>query len=154
MMGNAYTRRIAALADEALTGLTTTVRGNGDEVVVVVEDAPSWIDDLARAANGPGLPDDHRFVMLRAVLYALSDNAGDVDEARESLEAPLYTGALLAWLIHDVGHLDYCDQAMHDFGLDSMIAILRCGYQIELLEVFSTVLDFLTDRVESAEAAE
>lgn len=94
---------------------------------------------LTYHAHGTMFPDDFRYRATVEALDAIID--GD-----EWLEPDIYTHDLLEWLNSHLGRLDYCDEAMADYGpFDSTFNILQAGQKMELDEVFSLVREWLEE---------
>lgn len=158
---------IQDLATEALGFFERFTRGEGDgsddnPPLYKTEDQPEWVTDLCREAHDDGggsmsmLPDDWRYSFIVEVLGTLEDH-DDPDEARDSLEADVYTSEITAWLHSRNSRYGYADEAVEQglIGDDSdTLARLMMGQLTEKWEVFESVRAFLEKRVEDLDDEE
>lgn len=145
---------IKKLANEALNLMETGERVNGDTYVKFKSDAPMWTTDLARAAHNYGkmMPDDFRYEFIESALTAIA-NHDDIDDARDSLEADVYTSELTRWLHSRNDRTCYVDDAIKEFGkANNLDADLAMGQLLERQEVFHQVWDYLNELNEDEEA--
>ena len=117
------------------------------------DDAPEWVRDLCFAAHDAGdmLPDDWRYEFIVAALDALEDH-DDEDDARDSIEADIYTHDLTTWLASRVDRTGYVDDACEEYGTDApqgIVERLQVGQLAEKREVFESVLSSLSDRLDA-----
>lgn len=84
-------------------------------------------------------------------------NYDSEDDARDALEADVYTSDLTAWLSSAVSRMEYVNEAVsqglvstEDFDLSSA---LQAGQLEEKREVFESVLNSLNNRVDEVDAA-
>lgn len=97
------------------------------------------------------LPDDWRYEFIVDALDAIADHE-DEDEARDSIEADIYTAELTGWLHSRVDRYEYCDNAAQEFGAsDTLLGSLQLGQLMEKHEVFDSVLSSLRDQLETLE---
>lgn len=103
---------------------------------------------LCQNAHGEMLPDDHRYGMIVQVLNTIADFRGDeLDEARDDLQPLIYTGEQTRWLGSHADRMGYCNDALEEHNYKQMSDILAAGYMLELEEIFSLVLERLTNTV-------
>lgn len=141
---------IQKLANQALEMLETKVRTNGNNYVCFKDDRPQWMQDLAFRAhnNGEMLPNDYRYEFIESALTAIASH-DDIEDARDSIEADIYTSDLMAWLASRNDRYQYVDSAIEDYGKGvSVIDDIRMGQCVERLEVFEAVANFLKDMTE------
>ena len=114
------------------------------------ENTPEWVRDLCHDAHGDMMPDDVRYGMIPDALSALEEY-GDEDEARDSIEAPIYTSKLTDWLGSRADRTSYVDEARQEFEPSDMgiVGDLMRGWLMEAWEVFDSVQGSLEDRAES-----
>ena len=144
---------IQTLAHAALNAMTQKTRGDDSKFFCFKDDAPEWMDDLSRKAhdNGNSFPDDWHYQFIFEALDALA-NQDDVDDARCSMEADIYTSDLTDWLGSQNSRYAYVDQAIEETGKgDSIIQDLQAGQLLEKLEVFDAVAGFLSEMADSEE---
>ena len=116
--------------------------------------APDWLSDMCHGAHGDMMPDDQRYAMIVEALDALEE-WDDVDEARDSLEAPIYTHELTEWLGSSGYRPCYVDEAREEFGpaptTEGIVFDLARGWLMEAWEVFDAVHRCLEERAEESE---
>jgi hypothetical protein len=152
--GESYTpMKIQKSAKEAFRALETKKRDNGDSYQAFKSGSPEWMKNLAREAHGDMLPDDFRYEFIAEALEAIS-RYDDTDEARDSLEADIYTHGLTRWLHSRNDRTSYVDQAIQEFGVSSTDQALGLGQLLEKQEIFDLVVSFLEnlDDTEESEA--
>lgn len=147
---------IQKLANEVLKMMTQSTRDNGETFKHLKDDAPDWMQDLCHEAHGRMLPDDHKYQFIFEALDVLA-NYDSEDDARDALEADVYTSDLTAWLSSAVSRMEYVNEAVsqglvstEDFDLSSA---LQAGQLEEKREVFESVLNSLNNRVDEVDAA-
>jgi hypothetical protein len=136
---------------------TSNPREEREGILVHTDDAPEWVTEMTQDAhvglgfdNTPALPDDLRFEYVVEALDAIADHE-DEDEARDSLEADVYTHDLLKWVSSHLGRKSYCDMAGEEGLLSEsadMDARLSLGQVLEKQEVFDRVLECLRERLD------
>lgn len=101
------------------------IREDGTTYLVMPESSPKWMHDCVRAAHHDELPNDWRFWMVRQLAYALAEQ----DDANAARDAALdissdattpYHGKLLAWYAERPGRLEYANEWVNDYGVDSI----------------------------------
>jgi hypothetical protein len=148
-------KTIQELATEARSDFVRSTRDNGAAYWHRKEIQKDWIDDMCYQAHGGNtptsmLPDDWRYQFIVDALDALSEHE-DEDEARDSLEASIYTHDLTAWLGSHGYRPAYCDEAVDEYGAESFFGkngggltnLIQAGQLAEMQEVFGLVLDAL-----------
>ncbi len=140
---------VQALATEADGFLVQAKRTNGDKFWKFKDEAPEWCTDMAHEAHGDMLPDDWKYEFVSDALSALSENE-DEDEARDSLEIPVYYHEQHAWLASNLNRTGYVDEARSELGTSDQNtdAQIAAGMWMEQREVFDLVLSFLQNKVE------
>jgi hypothetical protein len=134
---------IKTLAKECLEYLVTKTRTNGDSFVCFKDDRPDWMQTLARKSHADQLPNDFRYDFIESALTALA-NHNDLDDARDSIEADIYTSELTAWLHSRNDRLEYVNEAVSELGHSKTIdGDLMLGQLWERQEVFSLVVEYL-----------
>ena len=110
---------IQELAKQYSVQFTRAKRDNGDEFVKVKDDAPDKeaLRSLCMAGHDEGglLPDDWRYEFIEAAIDALSE-VEDADEAREHIEADIYTSDLTRWLHSAAYRVGYITDALEQGG--------------------------------------
>lgn len=146
--------KIKEMAAEALSHFETRERC-GERIVVLKDDAPSWVHQLVRHAHDDMEPDDWRYLFILKSLSSLE--RGDFNGSE--LEPSFYHRSLTSWLTSDGRRVAYCDEAREEFGLGGDAAseeygldcdtleLIQVGQLLELREVFSLVKEYLEDRV-------
>lgn len=115
---------------------------------------------LCHTAHGDMLPDDWRYEFIVEALSALADHE-DTEDARDSIEADIYTHELTSWLGSRADRDGYCDEAAEEFGVTDgngrdfigTVKLLQLGQWTEKREVFESVLSSLRQQVEALEEA-
>jgi hypothetical protein len=132
------------LAQEMSSAFERRKRDNGDTFVALKDDSPQWMTDVCHEAHGDMFPDDWRYSFIEDAVDALAENE-DQDEARDSIEAEIYTHKLTSWLASRNDRYEYCDQALEEWGTDigGTFPLLQMGQSWEKEEVFSLVLSAL-----------
>lgn len=148
------TTTLQTLAKEARSHFSTDKRDNGN-VFWKTDGKEEWVRDLCLAAHEDGgmLPDDIRYEMIVEALNALEEY-DDADDARDSIEADIYTHELTSWLASNNSRQYYCDEAANEFGLGAdadTTTRLSWGQLSEKWEVFESVRQSLEDRLEELE---
>lgn len=146
---------IQTLAAEALSYFeyTGSNPGNGirENIYVKKDDTPEWVSDLVYEAHGSLFPDDYVYQYVVESLEALAEN-DDEDEARETIEADIYTGKLLEWLASHLSRQGYVDEAVEEFGYPgSIVRAIQLGQYAEREEVFESVLSNLEQRLDEVD---
>lgn len=142
---------IFTLAAEMSEAFTTLDR-NGETIYVLRDGSPPWMTDVAHAAHGDMIPDDYRYEFVYDAVSAL-ENSEDVDDARDSIEADVYTTGLTKWLHSRVDRTFYMSQAIEDGltdGKDSSQHLMTAQW-LEKMEVFDAVVVALEKRLEELE---
>ena len=120
-----------------------------DEIWSTKSDRPEWVHDMVYAAHNGMLPDDWKYATVVESLRALAEYE-DTDQARESIEADIYTADLLKWLSSSLRRLEYCDEAARELGIESealMFERIQYGQHWEQDEMFGYVLSALENMV-------
>lgn len=111
-----------------------------------------------REAHGDMLPDDYKYRFVVESLRAIVNHDGDIDEAREHIEADINHADLLKWLSSHIERAGYVDEYVDDyFGLgqpDSIMQVIQCGQWLEKTEVFDIVARYVEDEAEARMGAE
>lgn len=141
------TERIATTAERLAGRFTTAKRDNGETYLRYDHDGPDadLLGRIVEAGHGNMFPDDHRYQMICDALEALGRNDGDIDEARDDLEAPMYTADLLRWASSNFTRLGYADEALADGLADNVATALGWGYTLEARETLEAVYAALAD---------
>lgn len=125
------------------------------EVWLPKDNAPDFVQEVCMAAHRTGsaagdfmLPDDERYSMVVKALDALAEHE-DPDEARDSIEAPIYTHELTAWLASRNDRHGYVDEAAMKYGVTGgpVVQQIQRGWLYEAHEVFGAVWAALEARV-------
>lgn len=114
-----------------------------NEIWMLKDKAPHWITQLVRDAHADYAPDDYRYEYIVDALELLSESE-DPDEAREALEADIYTSDLTEWLASNISRVGYLSEVLEEFPDtdDGFDLLSRAQYQ-ERSEIFDSVLDSL-----------
>lgn len=106
--------------------------------------------ELVREAHGEFFPEDWRYEEIQDACARIHD-ADDADESGYDIEADVYTMDRLRWLASHLDRVDYCDDAMKEFGkesFDSVVEIIGAGQIREREEIHQSVLQSLRNRLE------
>lgn len=124
-----------------------------DHYYVVADYRPTWVKEMAHAANGEMLPDDYRYQYVVDTLTAL-ENGDNPDEP--DLQADDYKTERTRWLASNLLRLSYVDEAVAELGGSSgeIIEDIALGQIFEKREVWGVVVNALQERLESIEAEE
>lgn len=149
---------IQTLAGDLYRAFEAKTRDNGDTFYCLKSGSPGWMEDAIRAAHNDAamLPDDWRFAAIREAAGAIED-AEDLADAGDQFadNVDVYNGELLAWVASRLSRMDYCDEAMEEFGKpDSMTALLQWGQMAERREVFDQLAAFLGGMASDDEAGQ
>jgi hypothetical protein len=120
------------------------------KVVLVLEDAPSWMIDLCRDAHGDMMPDDHKYRFIKESLDAIIESitGGDEGELFTQVEPDIYAHDLLTWVSSNIMRVTYVDNAVENYGHgESVIDDIGMGQLVEKNEV----LDLVTRTLEKLE---
>jgi hypothetical protein len=120
------------------------------KVVLVLEDAPSWMTDLCRDAHGDMMPDDHKYRFIKESLDAIIESitGGDEGELFTQVEPDIYAHDLLTWVSSNIMRVTYVDNAVENYGHgESVIDDIGMGQLVEKNEV----LDLVTRTLEKLE---
>ena len=133
---------VQELAKLARCAFTLETREDGSEYWTHNRCAPEWIGELCNTAHGDMLPDDYRYRFIVQALDALEE-AEDVDEAGQDWEYEYRYYRVVEWLSSHPGRrLEYCDDAVREFGLSSDATTatqLQSGHLHERQEVLNLV---------------
>lgn len=112
---------------------------------------PEGLYSMVREVHGNMLPDDYKYTYIYDALCGIVDSEGNVDSARESIEADVYNGDLIEWLQSDLSRESYCirarEEGLINNGMDTYQQI-ACGQYLEKCEVFDIVLRCLEEIIE------
>ncbi len=160
---------LQTIADEALTHFTRGEREvDGIGAIFIPKDpanGPQWITDLCREAHKDGspdgssmLPDDWRYEFISDVLTCLAEEDDGVARAEERFRewfdgAYIYTNERTAWLASRNDRMGYVDEAKEAFGDMDLTTSLWAGMFTEAQEVWTSVVDSLTEVLEQREEA-
>lgn len=126
-------------------------RDNGEKFYHLRDGSPEWMTDVCRKAHGEMFPDDWRYQFISDAVDILAES-DDWDEARDEVEADIYTSQLTAWLASRTGRYSYCDQYVEEMGADGdTLARISGGQWMERCEVFGLVAEALGDIGDSQE---
>lgn len=146
------TNTIQTLAAEASEHFEHAKRDNGTDYVRTKDGAPEWIKALCMAAHDDCglLPDDWRYTMILDALNALAE-AGDSELDDVTIEPPIYTHELLAWLASNGERVAICDEAAVEYGRseDGILADISQGYWHEQSQVLYSVRASLAAQIEA-----
>lgn len=150
------TATIEELARALSDSLVQCTRDNGNHdpglsrYTALKDEAPDWMRDVCHAAHGDMLPDDWRYEFIDDAALALADAEGDLDSARDLLNASdsyCYTVQQTGWLHSRNGRFGYVDDAIRGSycdGSDVMQAI-QAGMLIEQEETLQLLYDALEE---------
>lgn len=140
---------VQELARILADSLTTQDR-NGKTITVTKDGAPEWVTDVVHAAHGNLLPDDWTYETVDEVAQAIARG-----EDGSEMESEFYTGALLSWLAEYSNAVDYCDQAVEEYGpFDSITAQIQAGQLLAKQEIYSAVYAALEELAEQEDEEE
>ena len=147
-MTRTTTAAIKALAETTRRQFAEKTRGDGSKYWASADDAPEWVDDMARAAHGGSLPDDHCYAFVAEALDMIADMDDDDDPGDLMMSADIYLDELTTWLGSRSDRYIYCDDAGAD-KFTGTIELLQMGQCAEKDEVLSAVLSALEDRADA-----
>ncbi len=116
-----------------------TIR-NGD-AIGLSDNRPEILRDICQAAHGDMFPDDYRYQYIMEAMELIAEY--DVtDEARDSIEADVYTHDLTAWLASRNDRSAFVDEYSEEIGFNGQAEMERiaAGQWMERTEVFNIVL--------------
>lgn len=155
------------VADEWVKMFEQRQKDDGDEIWSLRDGAAGgdWESEhplraAIREAHGNMPPDDHKYRFVVESLYAIVDHDGDIESARDSIEADIYDADLLKWLSSHVERAGYVDEYVKEYtlGLDgsefSTMRVIQCGQWLEKTEVFDIVARYVEDEAEARLEAE
>lgn len=144
---------VRSLAKEVNHLLKIGHRDNGDAYIFLSPGAPEWMGNLVHAAHSDMLPDDYRYEFIVEALNAIIEY-DDTDEARDSLEADIYTSDLTGWLHSRNDRINFVDESRSEWGADAggIIEDMQRGQLFEKYEVFGSVLQSLSERLDALNA--
>lgn len=125
--------------------------------------SPDWLQDLVRSAHGDFLPDDWRYEAIHSIIGGISDSGADdrreyEERSHEDLDGIVdtYNGERTAWLASNLQRGAYCDEGVEELGGDNLDIFERIGLgqYMEAQEIMASVLDSLTERMETLEMEE
>ncbi len=152
-------KTIQQLAAEMAAQFETRTHNNGDTFQCLKDGHPDWMHDVCRKAHGDMLPDDYRYDMIATACEAISESYDTQIEDRDFGQAidgcvSVYNHEQLRWLASNLNRAGYCDKAAVQFGNDSpdIMKMIAGGWYYEADEVFSLVIDALTEEVENQNA--
>jgi hypothetical protein len=156
------TEQIYELAREAYHCFENAERPDGTSFVRVRDGSPQWVSDLVRAAHGDFLPDDWRYISIRAALGDIADNEPDnLDEYRgewADSNIDTFNAERSAWLSSDLRRAGYCEDAGEEFDFEvgsgprgGVFDLIGLGQYAESEEIYDAVITSLRERVEEKE---
>jgi hypothetical protein len=142
---------VQELAGQAYDWFTSDTRDNGDHFVMLKHDAPEWLHDLVRQAHQGMFPDDWRYDEIQHACARIHD-ASDVDSSINDIEPDIYNKARLNWLASHLDRVEYCNDAMREYGLQlDILQIIGMGQVLEREEIHNSVLQSLRDHLEKSD---
>lgn len=135
-------------------------RANGEAFVKLADDAPEWVLDAVREAHDGEFPDDWRYEMCERIFDGWHDgdwNPDDDDSMYEFADAAvdIYNMARLQWL---AGHLEraaYCDEAVAEYGWESIgdtYGLIGVGQLFCIRQMVDTIARAIVDNHETEDA--
>lgn len=148
-MNREVREKVRILAGEALAYFEHRRRHDGTEYWAVEKGAPEWVYTLVWKAHGEIFPEDFRYLFIIEALEALAENP---EGAGDFLEPDVYTSELIKWLDAHPGYrARLVDEAVNEFGWESLFKALQAGQLMEKEEVLGIVRAFLEKRAEEGE---
>src|SRR5690606_5380878 len=124
-------------------------RDDGTEYWGLEVGAPEWVYTLVWKAHGEIFPEDFRYLFIIEALEALAENP---EGAEDFLEPDVYISELIKWLNAHPGYrAGLVDEAVNEFGWESLFRALQAAQLMEKEEVLQLVREFLEKRVEAGE---
>ncbi|MGE0881897.1 MAG: hypothetical protein AB7O61_24860 [Acidimicrobiia bacterium] len=150
---------ISELAAQAYAQFERRTRDNGDDYYTTKDGTPEWIVSLVRDAHGDMLPDDWRYDAIHSALSHIADSDAETrddlhDEQSQFADSNVdtYNGARTAWLGSHLSRIGYVNEATETFGpSDDVMQSIGMGQYMESEEVFASVVDSLSDRLDEIE---
>jgi hypothetical protein len=153
-------KEIQKLAEEVAAQFEQDKRSDGTRYWRLKSGRDQKVQDLVRDAHRIDghliLPDDYRYEFAKEALDAIAEYE-DTDEARDSLEADIYTSDLTKWLGSNVYRPGYVDETMEEMGVrdgSDIITQMQMGQLHEKEEVFDSVLKSLQEMADEQEEEE
>src|SRR5690606_25807805 len=141
--------KIRILAGEALAYFECKKRDDGTVYWVLEVGAPEWVYNLVWEAHGGIFPEDFRYLFIIEALEALAENP---EGAEDLLEPDVYTSELIKWLDAHLGYrAGLVDEAVSEFGWESLFKALQAGQLMEKEEVLDLVRRCLERMIEEGE---
>lgn len=118
-------------------------RKENEQIWIVKDGSPKYIQNMCHSAHGDMFPDDWRYEFIVEALNVLSDN-DDPDDI--NLEADIYTHDLLQWLSSRLDRTSYVDEAIENYGKqETIVNDIAIGQLTEKEEVLASVRSYLED---------
>lgn len=141
---------LSALAAEGYRALTWKSRGN-KEIVVRMDDAPEWLDEIVRSAHAGIMPDDWTYEVIKEAFSDISDENTDSHEFGDS--ADIYNSDLLDWTRDFPGAAGYIDEAREELGdARDFYHSIQMGQYLARRMIFDRVLEGLQDVLDEIES--
>ena len=150
-MGRGMT--IQELATEALATFVRKKCANGEPYYHSTAD-DNWITGMIYSAHGGMSPDDHKYDMIYAALYAIAYDNADPDDMLETADSmvSVYYNARSAWLSSHGERRDYVNDATSEYGpRDDISDAIAQGWFMEAMEVCASVVKSLRDELDNRE---
>jgi hypothetical protein len=142
--------RVVMLAYEMSHAFESRTRDSGSRFRSLKDGSPEWMTEVIHHAHGEMLPDDHRYAFVEeavdavAALDAATVTEDAIEDAKDDLQADIYTHELLGWLGSRADRYCYVDEATELHGhSSSVIGDISNGQITEKLEVFALVVQAL-----------
>lgn len=130
---------------------TTSTRTNGDEFILLKDDAPQEYTDIVRQLHHGMLPDD---IAYREISIC-ADYLADDEELDDYPEADWRTSDLLDWFADNT---DAVDEFAQEFGVESksfdvigLISAAQCYARMQMCQELKDALDLLEDDEEETD---
>lgn len=143
-------KTVQELAEKVRKNFVLNERDNGAQYWSYKGVTPAWVQEMCREAHNDMMPDDYKYQFIVDALASIADNE-DADDARNSIEADIYTANLTAWLSSNLNRIEYVNQAGNDFGIGvnfDLVQLLQLGQVTEKTEIFESILNSLEEHLE------
>lgn len=143
-------KTLEQFAQKMSAAFTGGERNDGTKYRYLKDGRPDWMQEVAHEAHGDMFPDDWRYEFIELACDLIAENADNLDGARDSIEADIYTHDLTGWLHSRADRYSYCDEAAEEWGPQTeTITWLQFGQLREKQETFDLVVKALQGLVDN-----
>jgi len=140
---------LESIAAEASKFFVSKTKDDGKNFTIYTDDRPQWVEDLVFEAHGDKLPDDYIYEWIDSALKSIAggmteDNIYDYVDS----EVDCYTSGLTEWLNSRNDRVYYLTDALNQCEQTDGFELLGMAQYQEIGEVFNSVLNSITERLE------